>query len=366
MSREGVAAGRPPVVTPVGGAGIALGVAAFLLFQLFRMRPLLTERFYTAGPYVPVVDTLAAVSSIAPFSLAEFSFGVVVLLFLLAPIRGWRRIRSHHGTRARAAAGSLLTLAGTFGGVWAVFLALWGFNYARPLAGRLFDLPRSAEKAAAAEILERIPGVLDTLRAGLAEDEQGVVEDPPDLAELDRHLAVLQSEVLAEAGLPRVRGGRTKSFLVSPLLLRWGVSGVYGPFTGEPNVVLPAAPGALPFTMAHERAHLQGFAWEEDASFVALLTLWRSDRPELRYAGWLALWLELRRPPKDLSPAVRRDIEAMAAFYREHVGREAPALNRAYSAYLEAHGVKGGVRSYGRVADLALLWLQKHGVPGSP
>ncbi len=364
--RRGITEGRPPVITPVGISGLVLGIAAGFLFQLFRMRPLLTERFYTAGPYVPVVDTLAALSAIVPFSLAEFSFGLVVLLLLLAPVRGWRRIRFHYGSRVRAAIGAVLTLAGTFGWAWAIFLALWGFNYARPLAWRLFDLPRSTDKAAADEIVARLPGVLDSLRGRLEEDERGVVKEPADLAELDRHLAPLQSEVLAEAGLPRVRGGRTKSFLVSPLLLRWGVSGVYGPFTGEPNVVLPAAPGGLPFTVAHERAHLQGFAWEEDASFVALLTLWRSDRPEVRYAGWLELWLELRRPPKDLSPAVQRDIAAIASFYREHVGREAPALNRAYSAYLKAHGVKGGVKSYARVADLALRWLEKHGVPEPP
>jgi hypothetical protein len=186
-----------------------------------------------------------------------------------------------------------------------------------------------------------------------------------DLAALDRELAVLQAGVLDDAKLPRVAGGRTKRFVASPLMLRWGVSGVYGPFTGEPNVALPAAPGTLPFTVAHERAHLQGFAWEEDASFVALLTLWRSERPELRYAGWLALWIELQRPSKELSPGVQRDLAAIAHFYRAHRGREAPAVNRAYSAYLEAHGVKGGVASYARVADLALRWLAKHGVPGA-
>jgi hypothetical protein len=362
MSGGGRPARRPPVATATAWAGVLAGTMAGVVFQFLRNRPALTEAAFSAGPYPSIAGTLAALSALVAISLAEFSFALVALIVLAAPVRGWRRSRRNYGTRPRAALSALATLAGTAGWTWALFLALWGFNYARPLAGQLFDLPK-AEPARDAAMVARIPGILNALREGLVEDETGVVAGPQDLAALDAELARLQSEVLAGAGLPHVVGGRTKRFIVSPLMLRWGVSGVYGPFTGEPNVALPAAPGTLPFTVAHERAHLQGFAWEEDASFIALLTLWRSPRPERRYAGWLELWLELRRPSKDLSPAVRRDIAAIAAFYRAHRGREAPAMNRAYSAYLEAHGVKGGVASYARVADLALRWLAAHGAP---
>lgn len=355
---------RPSVATAVGWSGIAVGIVAGAIFQFLRTRPALTESVYSAGPYPPVAGTLAALSALVPFSLAELSFALVALVVLAAPVRGWRRARRNSGTRGRAALSALITLAGTAGWTWALFLALWGFSYARPLAGQLFELPR-AERERDEAMVARIPGILNALRDGLPEDGEGVVALTQDLAALDRELAVLQAGVLDDAKLPRVAGGRTKRFVASPLMLRWGVSGVYGPFTGEPNVAFPAAPGTLPFTVAHERAHLQGFAWEEDASFVALLTLWRSERPELRYAGWLALWIELQRPSKELSPGVQRDLAAIAHFYRAHRGREAPAVNRAYSAYLEAHGVKGGVASYARVADLALRWLAKHGAPGA-
>lgn len=365
MSGGASAARRPPVATALGWSGLAAGLVAGAIFQVLRGRPALTESLFSAGLYPPLASTLAAASALVPLSLAEFSFALVALILVAAPIRGWRRARRFDGTRPRAALSALVTLAGTAGWTWALFLALWGFHYARPLAPRLFALP-PAESERDAAMVARIPAILNALREGLPEDDRGVVAEPRELAALDAELAPLQAEVLAEAGLPHVAGGRTKRFLVSPLLLRWNVSGVYGPFTGEPNVTLPAAPGTLPFTVAHERAHLQGLAWEEDASFLALLTLWRSPRPELRYAAWLELWTELRRPPKGLSPAVRRDLAAIADFYRAHRGREAPAMNRAYSAYLKAHGVKGGVASYARVADLALRWLAAHGSPDQP
>lgn len=128
---------------------------------------------------------------------------------------------------------------------------------------------------------------------------------------LDRELEPLQSKVMRDHGLPAVPHGRVKQFLCSPLLLRWGVSGVYIPFTGEPNVVIPAAPGLLPAVAAHERAHLSGLAHEDDASFLALLTTWNSARAEVRYSGYLSLWLHLGRGAKDDPPAVARDLRAI-------------------------------------------------------
>jgi len=113
--------------------------------------------------------------------------------------------------------------------------------------------------------------------------------------------------------------------------------------------------GVLAAIVAHERAHLAGMAWEEAASFLGLLTLWRSDDPRLRYSAWLSLWLELSPTTEGRSSAVQRDLRAIAAFSRAHRGWEAPAVRRTYSAYLEAHGVTGGTASYSRVADLALI-----------
>jgi hypothetical protein len=84
----------------------------------------------------------------------------------------------------------------------------------------------------------------------------------------------------------------------------------------------------------------------------------------VRYAGWLSLYLELRRDPTALSPGVKRDIPAISQFLERYRGREAGAVWKTYSGYLKLQGVKGGIRSYGRVAGLALRWLDTHGFPG--
>ncbi len=328
----------------------------------------LVEILYARGVYPPVARLLSTLSGFVPFSLAEWTFAAIPVLLLVAAVTGFREAR-WKGLARRLAAAAL--------GTWLVFMGLWGLNYLRPAPREVFRLGPTPRGRAAARLVARVARRLDRVRAGCPEGPGGVVALPENLdhpgwsgrrvvAALDRHVRVLEAMALCRLGLPVIATGRAKVFLASPLLLRWGVSGTYGPFTGEPNLVWPSAPGLLPFDVAHERAHLAGLAWEEEASFVGLVACWQSPRPEVRYSGWLALWLELRVPPAGLSPPVRRDLEAIRAFVRGHLGREAPWVRRAYSGYLEVHGVRGGVRSYGRVAGLALAWLDARGFPPEP
>lgn len=347
-----------------GRYGIAMGLAATALVIAARAFPAPLESLYARGLYPPLARGMASLSALVPFSLAEGVFLLAGLTLVTAAPRGWRGMRRQGAGRGRCLAAALTRLAGSIGTWWFLFLLCWGLHYFRPGVLRPFGLPRQAPSAEIRDALAaRVGERVDLVRSRIAEGEGGVAAAPVDLRDLDEHLMRAQAAVLAEAGLPTVERGRVKTFLASPLLLRWGVSGVYGPFTGEPNVVLPAPPALLPFTMAHERAHLSGFAREDAASFVALLTCWRSDRPEVRYAGWLALYLHLRREKDERADGVRRDIEAIARFHASHRGPEADLVWRGYGGYLRAHGVREGTASYGRVAELALRWLSEKGLP---
>ncbi|MDQ7088471.1 MAG: DUF3810 family protein [Acidobacteriota bacterium] len=342
----------------LGAAGVTL-----VTFVLLARLPGLVEAVYARRVYPLVARVLAGSSAWLPFSLAEFSFLLVGLAVLGALVFGYRGARRRGAGGITAAFSGLVRVLAVGGWAWSLFVALWGLNYLRDPPVAIFRLGPPPAAEVAGRWRERIGERLDLLRDGLEEDSRGVIRTPEDLPALDRRIRELEAAAAADLGLPRPAGGRTKVFLSSPLLLRWGVSGTYGPFTGEPNVVLPAPPGLLPAIMAHERAHLAGMAWEEAASFLGLLTLWRSDDPRLRYSAWLSLWLELNPTTSGRSPAVRRDLRAIAAFSRAHRGWEAPAVRRTYSAYLEAHGVTGGTASYSRVADLALRYLNSSGMP---
>jgi hypothetical protein len=348
-------------------AGAVAGLAALLLFVIARARPDLVESVYSRGLYPWLARGLAAASGVVPISLAEIGFALLVAFLLAAPIVGWLygRRRLERG-RLGALREAALWTVGLIGWVWCVFLVVWGFNYSREPVDAAFGLGPSPDPTQSLRWTAAVGERLDRLRDGLEEDDRGVVSMPQDLRALDREIARLQRGTLSARGLPAVGRGHTKSFALSPLLLRWRVSGVYGPFTGEPNVVLPAAPGLLPFVIAHERAHLAGIAHEDQASYLALATLWSSEDPRLRYSAWLELWLHLSPTVRGRHPGVVRDLRAISEFSRRHAGWEQPLVRTAYDAYLKSHGVRGGTRSYGRVAQLALRHLETFGIPDPP
>ncbi len=346
--------------------GLWLGAMAMALFIVAGRLPLVVETVYSEGIYRYIVWPLAAFSSLFDSSLSEIIFGLVGLALLIAPFAGWRHVRRRGFSRLRASVGALVRLTSTAGYAWFVFLIVWGINYQRPHPVALFHLGPMPSPEKVAVLSEKIGRRADLLRQGLSEDERGVVCLSQPLNALDEQLTTLQLRALRRAGLKGMAAGRAKAFRSSPLLLRIGVSGTYGLFCGEPNVVLPAAPGLLPFTLAHERAHLSGLAWEEAASYAGLLTLWESQDPVLRYSGWLKLWLTLRPTTQGRAAGVQRDLRAIRAFYREHVGAAAPAVQAAYGGFLRAHGVQGGLRSYGRFADLVLRRIARDGFPPLP
>ena len=118
-----------------------------------------------------------------------------------------------------------------------------------------------------------------------------------------------------------------------------------------------------PYVLAHEWAHLSGFAPEEDASFVGLLAALGADRRR-RYSAWLFLASEaamqlhagdaaivladLDRGPAGRSPGDRP--RGCSCACRGWIARAGCAYDRA----IKSQGADEGVAGYGRVIDLVL------------
>jgi hypothetical protein len=117
-----------------------------------------------------------------------------------------------------------------------------------------------------------------------------------------------------------------------------------------------------PYVLAHEWAHLSGFAPEEDASFVGVLTALGADLPS-QYSAWLFLVSEAagRLQPVTrqlvvaaLGPGPRADLDEIARRQASRV----PWLDRAswvaYDRAIKSQGAEAGVAGYGRVIELLL------------
>jgi hypothetical protein len=266
-------------------------------------------------------------------------------------------------------------LLAAVGGLYLVFLLLWGLNYHRQPFGLLADLDtRPPAPPELAELGRELIEEANRLRTALPEDMNGVMRLPSgtreSLGRAPRGYAEA-SRLYASILSPRTR--RPKPALLSPMLSSLGISGIYSPFTAEPLVNRELPDPDIPFSAAHELAHDLGFAREDEAHYLGSLACRVHPDADFRYSGALAASayvldavasndellareLHLRR-----NEAVRRDLEAIREWSERHEGRLSRASRRVNDAYLRSQGQREGIRSYGRFVDLLVAERRARG-----
>jgi hypothetical protein len=314
------------------------------------------ERFYSKWLYPMLQANLTALSNRSPIAL----FDVAIVVFIVIAIGIWtwsiRLARKKQAIRSlwRGLVATLTLLAVVY--LW--FLASWGLNYARPgLESTMnYDASRITPEAVRALAEYAIERANDTHAAGHAAGFPAISASPQALID-----ALHQVE--RELGRPRPTVIATPKWsLFSPFYRASGVSGQLGPFFLEtllnPDLTGPERPAVL----AHEWAHLSGYAPESDASFVGLLAALRAG-PASEYSAWLDLVSEsvnqlqpvtqqivlqkLAQGPRDDQAAIRERLKALVR----------PVEQVAWSSYdrmLKSQGVEEGIKSYSRVIELLI------------
>src|SRR5207249_4127597 len=106
-----------------------------------------------------------------------------------------------------------------------------------------------------------------------------------------------------------------------------GISGIFCPFTGEPNVNTTLPEPDVPFAACHELAHAHGFAREDEANYVGYVACIRHPDPDFRYSGLLAASLyamnALARVGRGAAPPA-----AGAAVWGRRIGGPRPAASK--------------------------------------
>jgi len=326
------------------------------LVAFFPPSAVAVERWYSDWLYPIFQATLTTASNRLSFPLFDvviIVLATVALVVWISSIRGARKTRSLRPI-SRGFVATLSLAALTY--LW--FLAAWGLNYARPPLESVlpFDAARITPGAVRA-LADH--AVAEANRTHAAAHAAGF----PSIAESPQSLINALHEVERELGRPRPTVVATaKRSILSPFYRAAGVSGMLGPFFLEtllnPDLTGPERPAVL----AHEWAHLSGYAPEADANFIGLLTALRSG-PAGEYSAWLDLVSEAAsqlQPVtrqivlKNLAAGPRQDQQAI----RERLkARMRPVERVAWSTYdqmLKSQGVKEGVHSYSRVIQLLI------------
>jgi len=361
-------------------AVLAAGLAAYLASRLLPLLPLHADLTYGSGPGALLSRVLSRATGLLPLSLAEL--GVICYV-------AWVGVLLHDALRAgvtrRRTPGSLLRAgaarAARHAGAYLTgFYLLWGMNYARPplAAQAAWPTPSAADVQELLWLTESATLALNTAYVELhGSDDIGQPTPMPHMSSLQDalHRGWMRSATLLP--LPRAatqRYGPVKQPLLSPLITRLGLAGIYVPFTAEANVVYDLPALRKPMTVAHEQAHQRGIARESDANFVAFMVTAHSDDPLLRYsAAYFALQQLYGRltwivPPSRLVElralrvrGVQRDIAHLQDYYQRTAGIADYVGSGVNGFFLNMNGIEGGTADYSRSVFLLIEWARRHG-----
>ena len=336
-------AGRPRVHA-AGLLAIVLALAAAFV----PLSPELVERAYSHGWYRRLQPAVSSISELSPIALLDAAAAVLLTALIVASVRRYRS----SGLRT-AVSRMLMTSLVAAAVIYLWFLLFWGFNYRR--------LPLEQKLAYDSSRITREHGVqlgrLAVERANALVEEARVA--PIDTAALLGALRSVQAHLREP---PLTAAPEPKRSLLALYFRKAAIDGMTDPFFLEIIVNPDLLPSERPFVIAHEWAHVAGFADESEANFIAWLACLRAS-PASQYSAWLSAYqhissglpLEDRRTLAGaLSPAVRVDLVAE----RERFNRSSPAVRTAargaYDTYLRANRIEEGIANYNAVVRLML------------
>jgi hypothetical protein len=356
-TRMGLTSGR-------AGPNVAVAVKLVLItgaLLLYFLPPssVWIEKHYSTGFYPILQRAVTPVSNRVPFAINDI---LVTLLIVGLPVWWIVRMRSAGRGRRAATMGRLAFNTAALGAVvFMTFELVWGLNYLREPLTRKLDYDRArVTESAAVQLADLGAAELNALSTAAHRSAW------PDLPQWSELLQPSFEAAVVDLGDP---GGaalaRAKKTIFDFYLSASGIDGFTNPFGMEVILHARLLPQEQPFSMAHEWAHLAGFADESEANFIALITCLRSEDLSVKYAGWLAAYPSLayaakvnadQRPNRpQLAPEVKADLAAMQRRRSEGIK---PWISNAewriYDRFLRANGVQAGIESYDLFIQLAL------------
>ena len=317
---------------------------------------------------MPLQRVLGFFSSLVPFSVMELLYCLLAAGFLLYLGLSIYRVATA-GRPAQTLLKRLfyLALAGLY--VYAAFLWLWGVNYHTPtLAERNGLSAGGVETEDLAYVTVFFADHANQYAGQVPRDESGnYVDDPSLYWEECTHLYDTLAEEFHYAGQTAYP---VKAMFFGKAMSCLGFTGVYFPFTAEANINTGAPAFLTPFVIAHEAAHQQGIASEQEANFAGIVACLSSSNVFYNYAGYLSglqhllnalytadfdTWLQIYSL---LNENVLTDLAANNAYWAALRSPVTDAAENIYDGYLKANGDERGIQSYGACVDLLVQYYR--------
>jgi hypothetical protein len=312
------------------------------------------ERWFSRAWYPALQRAITPLTNRVGWSL----FDVTVVAILVAAVAMVvARVRGAKGpARKRRWWNAALDLVALAAAVYLVFMTSWGWNYRRlPLATRLDARNDGVTAERVRELADTATYHLNTLHPSVQKTAWPRREDW--LARLGPAFDAAQRAFGID---PPAIAARPKPTVLGPWFVRAGIAGMTNPFQFDVMLTPDALPFEVPGLLAHEWAHVAGFAREDEAGFVGFVTTQQGDT-HAQYSGWLDVYGRLLSAlPRAQRVAIHARLGAgpradLAAIERR-LERVSPTAQRvawsSYDSYLKSNRVREGLESYDGVVSL--------------
>lgn len=346
----------------------------FLLTQLSKWFPTACEKIYARGIYPVLSQCISYLFKYVPFSVAELLVVVaIVAAFLFLCLYVYRMIRPKHLCRKRLTLRVLKIVTVGISCIYFAFVVMCGLNYNRYEFTYYSGLEiREHTTAELEELCNALTNEANALAAQTSRNADGTLDRQDDtFAQISQNTAKAFAKLAEEYEVLQGNYANAKPVIFSQAMSYMQISGIFFPFTYEPNVNCDIPYFQLPATMAHEMVHLRGFMREDEANFIAYLACIESEDVDIVYSGVMSALLHSMnqlyavdrdaylRVAANYSDEILADFHSANAFWAQYETKFGEISTQINDAYLKANNQTDGVQSYGRMVDLLLAKYDK-------
>ena len=319
---------------------------SFLLLWWARNYPQQLEYLYGRRLYPFLKEIRLGIFDFLPFSFGDFFYTVLSVYaigLIRTGIRDWRK----GCFQLFAALGVLL--------LW--FQLSWGLHYYRPMASN-----NKAVRYTEDELLktaEQLAQEANTLHTLLVKDHTKAVK-----------MTNTSKELIERVGQRNAAAVKVSTY--SSILSYMGFSGYLNPFTLEAHINGDMPQMSMPITIAHEMAHQEGIAAENDANFKGFLDCYTHPDLDIRYAAVLFAYQKCIGSLASVRPEVARELNCLLhpgilanyseifSYWRQHQNPIEPYIKSSYDRYLKANNQAAGILSYNAVVGQIVSYFKQN------
>lgn len=335
-----------------------------ILNVIFKKYPRVIEKYYSTGINKPIRQWLSYITSIYPFSFGELLIPSLILILIILIVSLTIKLFKR---RTDKILNQFLSIAVYLSVLYILFIILWGINYNRLSFDKIAGLKiEKSSKQDLYALCEKLIQRANYLREKVTENSKGVMIVPGGYKSVFSRAS--KGYDAASKIYPELDGnyGPPKKILLSRWMSYTGITGIYMPYTGEPNVNVNTTDLMLPNTVAHEMAHQRGFAREDEANYISYVVCTMHPDVDFQYSGVMlgVVYSMNALADSDMemykilrnkySQGVRMDLQYERDFWKKYEGKVERISNKVNNTYLKSNGQQDGVQSYGRMVDLLL------------